>query len=217
MTKRLVAGLATGAVLVMLAGCGEESNGQAEPAPEAPVESSEAAPESDVADGSAELPHSGAPVVSNPLPDSVLEGAPCDVLAPDEVEMILGAQAEGAHSDLDEVGPGCRWSNPGQGSSVQVRFHTVQKEGLSANYAHTPQQVEHFEEIDPVGGFPAVEFGDAGGETGCQVVVGLSDEYSVGVDGVPGYDAANSGTDSCEVAAKVAEVVVENLKNNAGG
>ncbi|OLT46386.1 hypothetical protein BJF85_17395 [Saccharomonospora sp. CUA-673] len=216
MSKRAVAGLVTSAVLV-LTGCAEDSDGQAEPASEVAAESSEVTPESSDAGELSELPHSGAPAVPNPLPESVLAGDPCDALTPDQVEMVLGAEVEGRASDLNELGPGCHWGNVEQTSAFQVRFHTVMKQGLSASYANAQQQAAHFEAIDSLADFPAVEFNDGSEDTGCQVVVGLADEYAVSIGAELGYDAQAEGQDPCEATVTVAEMVVENLKNNAGG
>ncbi|WP_158056854.1 DUF3558 family protein [Saccharomonospora sp. CUA-673] len=158
MRKRVLAGLATGAALLLVTGCAEGAGGQAEPAPEAAAESSEVMPESSESDDATDLPHSGAPAVPNPLPESVLTGDPCDVVPPDQVETILGQRVEGRDSDLDELGPGCHWANVDDGSGFQVRFHTVMRQGLSASYANAQQQVDNFTAIDSLAGFPAVSY-----------------------------------------------------------
>ena len=71
-----------------------------------------ASPSSSAQAGGSELPHSGAPAVADPLPESALPSDPCEVLTPQQVKEALGEGAtEGERRDLDGLGPGCGWGN----------------------------------------------------------------------------------------------------------
>ncbi|GAA1250177.1 hypothetical protein GCM10009676_40990 [Prauserella halophila] len=211
-----MAAAATGALLVLAAGCSDDTTGQAQPSPEpsAPASDSTTAAPSTSASAQ-EPPHSGAPAVTNPLPESVLSAEPCDVVTPEQVTELLGKPVEGTEADLDELGEGCEWQNPQRMSGFDLQYNTVMRQGLSAAYANVPSQMEHFEETGPIQGFPAVEYNNGEEENLCTVVVGLADEYNVSTNVTLGQDAEDQ--DSCEAANQVADIIVGNLKDNAGG
>ncbi|GAA1250170.1 DUF3558 domain-containing protein [Prauserella halophila] len=211
-----MAAAATGALLVLVAGCSDGAEGEAQPSPEpsAPASDSTTAAPSTSAPAQ-EPPHSGAPAVTNPLPESVLSAEPCDVVTPEQVTELLGKSVEGTDRDLDELGEGCEWKNPQRMSAFDVQYDTVMRQGLSSAYANSQPQMEHFEATGPIQGFPAVEYNNDQGDLTCHVVVGLADEYSVGTAVTLGQDAEMQ--DSCEAANQVADIIVGNLKNNAGG
>ncbi|MCP2256311.1 Protein of unknown function (DUF3558) [Prauserella aidingensis] len=209
--KRVIMGLAAGALL-LTAGCSGEADGHAEPtggssAPTSPAGASSSAPESSTA---SDLPHSGAPEVTNPLPKTVLSGNPCDALAPEQIDAALGKAVAGEREDLSS-GPGCQWSRPEKFTSIGVEFSLGTGEGLSAHYANTQPKSAIFREAAPVGGFPAVEFKNSEDSRSCAIAVGIADEYSVMV----GTTQNEKGSDSCKGAARVAEDVVGNLKAKA--
>ncbi|GAA1241615.1 DUF3558 domain-containing protein [Prauserella halophila] len=216
--KRLAGAVAAGSVL-LVAGCSGGSAGEAEPMPSSVAESPSTvsgSPSSAASGPGQDLPHSGAPAVSNPLPESVLSGDPCDALTLEQVEAALGEGAsDGERQDQNATGPGCSWSNRDTGAGFTVGFSTVTREGLSAQYANTKPQMPVFREIDPIGGFPALQFKKGPDDTICTVAVGLADEYSMTVTGSSSYEAEQDGKDPCVAAERTAETVVENLKKKA--
>ncbi|MEU4670006.1 DUF3558 domain-containing protein [Amycolatopsis sp. NPDC023774] len=166
------------------------------------------------------LPHSGAPKVEHPLPASVLSGDPCqDGLTADQIERILGTAAQGERDDAEGLGPACNWHNTDTGAVVGVGYSTQPREGLSAVYAGTKSQAKIWQVLPAIQGFPAVAHStDSPGPDNdlCQVSVGVSDELAF--DASVGLSQAKVGkTNPCDVAATVADMVVTNLRQKAGG
>ncbi len=214
--KRLVVWVSIGLAVLSVSGCSEEPGDKALPGPASSVPGpAEQTPSS--MPGQSELPHSGAPAVSDPLPESVLSGDPCEALTSQQVKVALGAEvSEGERRDLDEVGPGCGWSNPATFGGLQIGFHTVTRQGLSATYANVKPQDVIFREIGKVEGFPAVSYTASENDRVCTVVVGLADEYSIASTIGLSPEKEAEGVDSCVSAARIAEMVVGNLKAKAG-
>lgn len=214
--KRLVVWVSIGLAVLSVSGCSEEPGDKALPGPASSVPGpAEQTPSS--MPGQSELPHSGAPAVSDPLPESVLSGDPCEALTSQQVKVALGAEvSEGERRDLDEVGPGCGWSNPATFGGLQIGFHTVTRQGLSATYANAKPRSAIFRELGSIQGFPAVAYKDGEDDRICTVVVGLADEYSI--TSTIGLSVAKKteGVDSCVPAEQVVELVVGNLKAKAG-
>ncbi|WP_040922678.1 DUF3558 domain-containing protein [Saccharomonospora xinjiangensis] len=210
--KRVVTALSVGLVVLVVAGCSGDSGGTA-----GPSGSGTAEPASMGSPHGSGLPHSGAPVVVDPLPESVLSDHPCEVLTPEQVRAVLGTGAsEGRRRDLGSVGPVCDWGNKERFSGFAVGFSVVSRQGLSAQYANTKPQKAVFRELDSVAGFPAVAFKDSEDEIVCTVAVGIANEYSVVTVVTLGLEGESDGTDSCVAAETVSEIVVENLKAKAG-
>lgn len=211
--KRIIVSLAAGALL-LTAGCSGEADGQAESTGGEPTQTSSAGASSSAPESSmtADLPHSGAPKVADPLPESVLSDDSCEALTPDQLTDALGKASPGEPEDLP-VGPSCRWSNPERFSGITVTYSVESRQGLSAQYANTKPDEPTFQEASPVLGLPAVEFKPSEGSPTCTTAVGLADEYSVSVTVTLGRDA--EGADPCQGAARVAEDVVGNLKAKA--
>ncbi|EHR63033.1 DUF3558 domain-containing protein [Saccharomonospora cyanea] len=214
--KRVVAVLSVGLAVLAVAGCSEESAGEAAPGSESsvpgPAEQTSASSSSEPG-----LPHSGAPAVTDPLPESVLSVHPCDVLTRQQVQGALGpAASEGERRDLDEVGPGCDWGNLDTLGGLRIGFSVVSREGLSAQYANTKPQVKVFRESGPVAGFPAVAYKTSEDDSYCTVAVGLANEYSITTTVTLSAEKEAEGVDSCVPAERVAEMVVGNLKAKAG-
>ncbi|KMS68257.1 hypothetical protein ACZ91_66915, partial [Streptomyces regensis] len=160
-----------------------------------------------------ELPHSGAPAVHNPLPESVVSGDPCQALTPEQVKTALGdGVSQGQRSDVEELGARCRWSHSSNQSAITVGFQTETGQGLSAVYANTQPRMPVFNEIDPIEGYPAVEFKESDTDPMCTTMVGIADEYAISVSGTLGADAEQEGKDSCKPGQQVASWVVANLK-----
>lgn len=213
--KRAVVALFAGSALV-LTGCSGDSEGTATPDPDLAGGSSSAAPSSEEAGGNSDLPHSGAPNVDNPLPESVLAGDPCGALDREQVKEALGETASGGQRrDEPALGPRCRWKNPDTLGSFVVSYHTVVREGLSAVYANSQPQVEVFNEAGPVEGFPAVAYKGKRDDPTCVVVVGIANEYAVGATVSLSTDKESEGADPCEPAEWVAGQVVGKLKADA--
>ena len=167
----------------------------------------------------AALPHSGAPKVEHPLPASVLSGDPCrEALKPDQLEQILGIAPQGKRHDDAALGTACDWNNSTTGAAATVGYTTQVHDGLSAVYENTKPQSSVWRELPLIQGFPAVAYtvtssGTHGGF--CQVSVGISD--SLTVDASLTLRRAKIGnTDACELAPRVADMVVTNLRQKAG-
>ncbi|SFO98912.1 Protein of unknown function [Amycolatopsis arida] len=162
-------------------------------------------------------PHSGAPKVTNPLPESVLSGSPCDALTRQQVEDALGKNA--GHGELDAdfaPGPTCRWSNLETGAGFSVFFGTKTRQGLSDFYQNTRPQMKVWREIPSVRGYPAVAFRfDADPESSCTVAVGIADTYDVSV-AVSTPIRRRPDSDPCVPAERLAGELVGNLEQKAG-
>ncbi|GAA1235625.1 DUF3558 domain-containing protein [Prauserella halophila] len=215
MTTRTITGLVAGALL-LLAGCSGESEGQAEPAPgpsspansQAPTSDEQTTPpSSNSSDTTTDLPHSGAPAVTNPLPKSVVSGDPCKGLTPDQIRAALGKVVQG-EPDRAAAGPSCYWSNPEQSSGFLLGYDTGTGQGLSAQYKNTRPTVDMFEAIKPIGGYPAVRYQASTDSRDCTVAVGIANEYAISV-------VASSDKDPCAGAARLTEDVISNLKAKA--
>ncbi|WP_222844436.1 DUF3558 domain-containing protein [Saccharomonospora sp. CUA-673] len=200
-----------GGVALLAVGCGGETDGQPAPAPASP-ETSASAP----ASGDDGLPHSGAPAVTNPLPESVLSGHPCDeALTEDQAKELLGDAVQSKHEDMPEIGPGCNWSSPDSGAAFLLNYDTASHEGLSDSYKNAQSQVEIFNEIEPVGGFPAIEYKRSQDDHTCTTIVGLADEYGLVLTLTIGTQGEEQGDDPCDGGRIVLEEVVDNLKAKA--
>lgn len=161
------------------------------------------------------LPHSGAPAVTDPLPESVIAGDPCEALTRQQVEQALGRNApQGERADL-EAGPGCNWHDQSSGAGFSVGYSTATRQGLSAYYANTRPQAEVWREEDPIDGLPAVSYQRTKQDFSCAVTVGLADAYAIDVIATPSR-AEIGRTDSCDLSRQLAEIVVENLQQKAG-
>ncbi|WP_409466913.1 DUF3558 domain-containing protein [Amycolatopsis sp. GA6-003] len=206
MTTRRMLTTVLGAVAVVsvAAGC---SGG---PVPAPPASSSAAAG----------LPHSGAPKVEHPLPASVLSGQPCEqALTPDQLNQIFGTVPQGKPGILAGVGPKCEWSNLDSGAGLGIYYATLTHQGLSGLYQNTKPQAKVWRELPPIQGFPAVAnstFGSGTQNGFCQVSVGITDELTVDASLTPSDAKRASGADPCELSARVADLVVTNLKRKAG-
>ncbi|HWD83971.1 MAG TPA: hypothetical protein VG497_33950, partial [Kribbella sp.] len=99
MTRRMFTTVLGAAVVVsVVAGC--SGSPEAAPTSTPPVSSSATA---------AGLPHSGAPKVEHPLPESALSGQPCqEALASDQLTQIFGMEPQGKPDDTAGLGPSCR-------------------------------------------------------------------------------------------------------------
>jgi len=200
---------------MLVVACGEDTDGQAEPAApatSAAVASSEpSAPAEDP-----ELPHSGAPAVTNPLPESVLSGDPCtDALTQDQARNLLGEGVEHESENAPELGPSCRWTNLDTGASFRVSYDVNTRQGLSGGYQNVKPQREVFNEIEPIEGFPGFEYKQSQDDVTCTTAVGLADEYGLLVTLSVGDQGEADGDDPCDGGRVVMEMIVSNLKAKA--
>lgn len=161
------------------------------------------------------LPHSGAPAVSTPLPESVLPRDPCRAFTRQQIVEALGADAPEGERDDIATGPWCSWQDSTTGAGIFVNFLTETREGLSTLYRNMRPVVKVWREIPSIGGFPAVAFQSTENQRACSVNVGLSDVYAVSVSVVPGR-AKKDRVDLCELSGKLAQTLVDNLKERAG-
>ncbi|PFG48689.1 uncharacterized protein DUF3558 [Amycolatopsis sulphurea] len=211
MTRRTLTAVLGVAAVVSAAGCSGDPN--AAPASSAPVSASSSA-------AAATLPHSGAPKVEHPLPASVLSGQPCqEALASDQLTQIFGTAPQGKPDTLPGIGPECRWANIDSGAGLSVGYTTQTHQGLSGVYQNTKPQSKVWRELPPIQAFPAVAAStfNAGTQTGfCGVSVGVADDLSFDVSLTPSDAKRAGGADPCELSARVADMVVTNLKRKAG-
>ncbi|WP_329065594.1 DUF3558 domain-containing protein [Amycolatopsis sp. NBC_01480] len=167
----------------------------------------------------AALPHSGAPKVEHPLPASVLSGDPCaEALTSTQLKDIIGIAPQGEHKDTAGLGPSCDWHNSDAGSLVTVSYSTEVQEGLSLVYQNTKPKSQVWRVLPPIQGFPAVAHLAIGADLQnqfCQVSVGITDELTFEATLILGN--ANRGKqDPCDLAPRVADMVVTNLRQKAG-
>ncbi|RJQ84594.1 DUF3558 domain-containing protein [Amycolatopsis panacis] len=210
MTRRtLTTLLSTAATVSVIAGC--SSGSAAAPASTTPASSS----------ADAALPHSGAPKVEHPLPASALSGQPCqEALTSDELKQILGMAPAGKPDNIPGLGRDCKWHNSDSGAVVGVGYDVETHGGLSIIYQNTKPQAKVWRELPPIQGFPAVAYMTSGSDTGtpadlCLVSVGIANDLSF--DASLGLSDAKRGkADPCQLTARVADMVVTNLRQKAG-
>nr|WP_098515179.1 DUF3558 domain-containing protein [Amycolatopsis sulphurea] len=183
-------------------------------APSSPGGTTSTAPSSSPGES---LPHSGAPRVSNPLPASVIGGDPCQSMTADQLKDALGQIQRTKPGTNSGVGPGCTWSNLDTDANLDVSFDSGNNSGLSGWYENTKPQAVVWKELT-VQGFPAVaHVTPSGGDPKdfCQISVGINDRQTVDVT-IGLSDSKKGNTDPCQVTVRAADVVVANLKRNAG-
>ena len=161
------------------------------------------------------MPHSGAPAVSDPLPESAVPEDPCDAFTREQVEYALGDNApEGKREELP-TGPTCTWQDTESGAGFGAFYSTTLRQGLSAYYKNTKPEVEVWRELPPIGGFPAIAYQLSKQGTSCGVAIGFADDYVIEVPVTPSR-AKLGEVDPCDMAQEMAEVLVGNLKERAG-
>ncbi|WP_083665936.1 DUF3558 domain-containing protein [Saccharomonospora sp. CUA-673] len=163
-----------------------------------------------------DLPHSGAPAVTNPLPESVLSGDPCvEAVTEEQAKELLGEGVQHEPQQAPELGPSCRWSNLDTGAAFRLSYDVNTREGLSGGYRNVEPQMPIFNEIEPVDGFPAVEYKKSEDDLTCTTVVGLADEYGLLLTLTVGQSGREKGNDPCDGGRIVMEQIVSNLKAKA--
>jgi hypothetical protein len=136
MTRRTVMTvLGAAAAVSVVAGC---SGGSAAPPTTASATNSPAS-----SSAAATLPHSGAPRVEHPLPESVLSGQPCqEALTSSQLNEIFGMVPQGKPDTLPGIGAKCRWSNVDSGAGLSVYYGNQTHQGLSGLYQNTKPQAK---------------------------------------------------------------------------
>lgn len=166
-----------------------------------------------------ELPHSGAPAVTDPIDTSKWEAKPCAVITAAQFSTV-GLKKVEAEPDDAMAGPKCNWYPEGRGllggTFITASPTSKSPQGLSTVYANNKEyDYKVWQELPPIQGHPivaATEFDDRPrGE--CAVAVGLRDDlvYDVSVT-----DPEKSwGKDPCATAAKVAKLAVTTMTGGA--
>ncbi len=190
------------AAVALLAGCAEESGGA--PGPTEPMPSEPAANA---------LPHSGAPKVENPIDTAAFEAEPCSVATLAQLG-AAGLEFKPAEPDPEKsIGSDCLWRFSAAGYGlVGGTFIGLHEQGLSALYARR-SSYGLFEEIPPIGGYPALIWNTSDHRTEgfCTISIGLRDDQNYDVAASLGGDNPDETT-SCDVARTVAEIAVETMK-----
>ncbi|MFJ7211135.1 DUF3558 domain-containing protein [Amycolatopsis sp. NPDC098790] len=168
---------------------------------------------------SAELPNSGAPKVTDPLPAKVLDGSPCDsAFTAEQLTGYLGEHGSPKPKD-SELGPMCDWgSTSGSSAGILVIYETKNDEGISLAYKNEkPKAKRWVDDLEPIQGYPAVGYVDVGSTDNrtCVIVVGISDELAYSVSLSIGDSAVQAGKDACQLGRGVADTVLTNLKARA--
>lgn len=167
----------------------------------------------------ASLPYAGAPKVDQPLPPSVLSGNPCqDALTQPQIKEILGTTTPPKPEDISATGPSCRWGNLDSGAGLTVFYDIRTHQGLSSVYQNTKPKTTTWRTLPPIHGLPAVAWSiytGVGVDDSCDVSVGTADDYTVDAALTLGRGKAGKA-DPCELTAKVADMVVTNLRQRAG-
>ncbi|CAM3046373.1 DUF3558 domain-containing protein [Saccharomonospora xinjiangensis] len=161
------------------------------------------------------LPHSGAPSVADPLPESALPSDPCQAFTRPQIVEALGEDAPEGERDDIATGPWCSWQDSATGAAVFVNYITATREGLSNLYRNTKPGAAVWREIASIGGFPAVAFKTHEDESSCSVTVGIADEYTVAVVLAPSR-AKQGDVDACALSERMAGTLVDNLRARAG-
>ncbi|MEV6639716.1 DUF3558 family protein [Amycolatopsis sp. NPDC051371] len=166
---------------------------------------------------SSSVPFGGAPAVTNPLPQTVLDGDPgTEASTPDQVEAAIGVLVSGEREDLPQVGPACAWTNHSTGGAVGVSYDLNTHTGLSSVYANTQPKSVIWRPLPPVQGFPAVAHTGARGQTPprefCQASIGLADTYAVNISLHLG-DSKRGNVDPCgEPLQQICDLVITTLR-----
>lgn len=210
-TRLRAGGLIAGAAL--LAACQQSAEGDPMPQQSLPSNTTDSASSTTSTSVPGQLPHSGAPPVTDPLPASVLEGNPCGALTSANAKELLGSDYEQPRKDSTVLGPSCHWADLSTGTSFTVYYGTGFNAGLSQTYANVKPTAVRWVEMKPIEGYPVVGYLSAGSRatnTDCQVMVGISNKLAYGV-GMTLSEGAAKDTDPCQAGRKVAVMVMDNL------
>lgn len=158
----------------------------------------------------AELPHSGAPAIANPLDLGEFGSAPCKILSPEELASIK-IKVTNRSANMDRPGPMCTYERDDALLwGLSVTFLTSESEGLSRSYeGEKVDPAAYFEEVPSVSGYPGVLTGliDDRAEGNCGLLIGIRDDLVVQV-----LLTDDSGAHPCKRATEVGRLVVDRLK-----
>lgn len=156
------------------------------------------------------LPKNGAPAVENPLDASMLKDDECAAMTDEQAKQFPGK--------LDEIRmrkSDCEWvfkegvfSTGGIGGPLDLDHPG----GLSDYYGNADSGSYNLELIDPIKGYPAVNFDIGKEDSGsCAIKVGIRDDLVY--TSLPILNSDHPSYDEpCEVAREFAEIVVGNLR-----
>lgn len=169
----------------------------------------------DTSQPSDELPTDGAPAVANPLDTTAYQQDPCKALTSAQArELNVTPTSEIYDGGL---GNGCQWFNEQTRGQTDVVFDDKDPRGLSALYAaNKADKYEYFEQLAPIEGYPAIvrDVIDDRPRGNCTVVTGVTNE--IAFEAIVQLSQANVGKkDPCDVAAQVAEMVLQTMKQGA--
>ncbi|MFI7672745.1 DUF3558 domain-containing protein [Actinophytocola sp. NPDC049390] len=199
---------------LIVTGCTTMSRGEPTPAPT--TETSAAAPPSTSTGDDGDVPSHGAPKVDEPFEETArYEQDPCSMLTTGQArELNLPTTGE---PDEIPYGVGCKWRNTDTRGQVMISLLTDNDRGLSAVYAADQRgDLAYFVPLADIDGHPAVasDVEDRRSTGICIVDVGLTDQLLMGI--ALNLSQANVGQkDPCEVAADVAGMALQTMKDGA--
>ncbi len=204
--------LGAAVVAVAVAGCTSTSEGSPRPVPEDVVTESSPSSTAPTSAPEEDLPYAGAPEVSDPQDTESFQRDPCTTLTDAQVDQLKAQPGEPHDGGL---GNACEFrSRTDRLALIDIAFADEYPHGLSALYqGNEDGKWAYFEELPPIGGFPAVAYDSVDQrDTGaCAVDVGTSNEIAFEVS--LQLSAGNVGRkDPCETAAMVAGMVVQTMK-----
>jgi Protein of unknown function (DUF3558) len=166
--------------------------------------------------GEDELPFAGAPKVTNPLDTSRYEKDPCKSLTTAQAQS-LSLPPTGKINDKVALSSACEWINSDTRGRIMISFLVDDPRGLSPEYAAKNRGAwEFFEELPKIEGYPAIARNNPDDRDigRCTVVVGVADDMVFAVD--LQLSQVNVGIeDPCEVAADVAGLALQTMKQGA--
>jgi hypothetical protein len=162
-----------------------------------------------------------APPVQNPLPAKAIDGSPCDsALSGTQLSDLIGKTDPAKPGDTP-LGSSCSWENASaNGAGISVYYQTKSDQGLNLAYKNVKPTATHWEELQPIQGYPAVGYRAAGdtdttGTDHCNVVVGISATLSYSVAITMSTTAIAKKIDACAAGRDVADRVLTNIKARA--
>ncbi|MDV6012563.1 DUF3558 domain-containing protein [Haloechinothrix sp. LS1_15] len=203
---------ALAALAMLVTACTESTNGTAE----TPDDNRQ----QDEQHSRADLPHSGAPAVDEPIDTTRFEDDPCLALD-DELLAEAGYEYEEAEARITEHDDSvCDWDMGLGYGHFRVAYTLNNKEGLSGIYEdHALNEWALFNEVDETDGYPTLiaDPADARDRGSCNAIVGVRDDLAmwVTVTAGPGSNAPFRGEgEACEAAYELAELAVETMKGD---
>jgi hypothetical protein len=200
-------------VCCTVAGCTTTSVGEPTAAPTSGSSTADSPPSS--TGNEDDLPSAGAPKVEDPLEISRFEQDPCSTLTTDQIQN-LNLPASGEEEEIP-YGVGCTWRNSSTRGSASIGIINGTGTGLSGAYAANEEgKYSYFNPLPDIEGYPAVatDTHDRRSSGICIVLVGVTDQVAVQFS-VRLSDANVGQKEPCEVAAEVAGMALQTMKDGA--